>query len=436
MRTRPPKRLHRLLLLAVFFVLLLAACSGDSSDSATSNTDTEQGGSLADRDFAAEDSASPAAEPSDDAAGGANGIPTGLQPTNTGRDLIFTADIELVVDDVDAAADASLQAIEAVGGLLYGQRTSSEPVARIVLTFRVSPADFSEALARLSSIGEVRNQRVTTDDVTDRLVDLDSQIASLEISVERLRGFLEDATSVSTIATLESELLDRETRLELLRAQRRTIQNQVDLSTITLTIEQRVYSPNLSVPQTAYEGHDLGSGCPGLPDAELDRPGPLTVCYLVQNTGDRELTGVTVIDESLRTTEGDVIVVNGNTTLAPDETVMLAIQFDLDESARLQGSARATAADYGSVSVRGEPMWVTVQPDDSLPGFGESIDNGVDVLQWGWSVLVIAAGFAIPLLWIPLLALAIVWLWRRRSQRDSLLGNQNDGGPDGVTGEQ
>ncbi|MFT5531364.1 MAG: hypothetical protein ACI91O_001386 [Candidatus Poriferisodalaceae bacterium] len=120
----------------------------------------------------------------------------------------------------------------------------------------MSPADFSEALTRLGSIGEVRTQTISTDDVTDRLVDLDSQIASLEISVERLRGFPDDATSVTTIAAINSELLDRETRLELLRAQRRTIQNQVDLSTIILVIAQRIYSPNLNVTQTAYEGHD------------------------------------------------------------------------------------------------------------------------------------------------------------------------------------
>ncbi|MFT5531365.1 MAG: hypothetical protein ACI91O_001387 [Candidatus Poriferisodalaceae bacterium] len=108
---------------------------------------------------------------------------------------------------------------------------------------------------------------------------------------------------------------------------------------------------------------------------------------------------MTVIDESLRTTDNDVIVVNGDTTLAPDEMAMLAIQFDLDESTWLQGSARATATDYGSVPV-----------------------------------LVIVAGFTIPLLWIPLIALVTIWLWRRRQQA-SLLSNQNNGGSDGVTSE-
>jgi hypothetical protein len=93
-------------------VLLLAACSDSDSGSRADSTDTTQGESTADRDEAAD------AELLSGSDGGSGSIPHGLQPTDVGRDLIFTAEVELVVDDVDAAAAESLQAIEAVGGLL------------------------------------------------------------------------------------------------------------------------------------------------------------------------------------------------------------------------------------------------------------------------------------------------------------------------------
>ena len=50
---------------------------------------------------------------------------------------------------------------------------------------------------------------VTADDVTERVVDLQSRINTAEASVERLRTFLENATNVQTIADLENQLLQR-----------------------------------------------------------------------------------------------------------------------------------------------------------------------------------------------------------------------------------
>ena len=136
----------------------------------------------------------------DESVAGQAVVNSALQPADIGRDLIFTATVEVVVDDVAAAGQRTQQAMETVGGLLFGQQTSSEPRARSVLTFKVPPRDFATALERLGQVGEVRDQHVTTDDVTDRLVDLASQIRSIEVSVERLRAFLTEADSVGPVA--------------------------------------------------------------------------------------------------------------------------------------------------------------------------------------------------------------------------------------------
>ena len=71
----------------------------------------------------------------------------------------------------------------------------------VLLTFKIAPEAFQTALARLGDIGDVRTQNVTADDVTERVVDLQSRITTAEASVDRLRGFLENAESVRTIAT-------------------------------------------------------------------------------------------------------------------------------------------------------------------------------------------------------------------------------------------
>ncbi len=50
-------------------------------------------------------------------------------------------------------------------------------------------------------------------------------------------GFLDEATNVTDVASLESELLRRETDLEKLRAQKRALDGRVDLATIVLTVQ-------------------------------------------------------------------------------------------------------------------------------------------------------------------------------------------------------
>ena len=100
------------------------------------------------------------------------------------------------------------------------------------------PGDFSTALERLAGVGKLVDQSISADDVTERVVDLESRISTAETSVARLRRLLEEAVDLEDVAQIEGELLDRETTLEVLRGQLRTLRDQVDLATITLTITQ------------------------------------------------------------------------------------------------------------------------------------------------------------------------------------------------------
>jgi len=138
----------------------------------------------------------------------------GLPVVDTGRDIIFVATVGVEVEDVVVAGQEASTAIAGLGGVLFGQVTTSEGVPRSTLTFKVPPAQFQTALSRLGDIGFLRDQVITADDVTERVVDLESQIITSQLSVDRLRGFLENATTLTEIADLEQQLLVRETSLE------------------------------------------------------------------------------------------------------------------------------------------------------------------------------------------------------------------------------
>ena len=341
---------------------------------------------------------------------------------------MFTASITLAVDDVSAAGQAALDAVAPLGGLLFGQQTTTEPVPRTVLVIKVLPEDFQDALARLGAIGELRSQQVSAEDVTGRIVDLESRIITGETSVQRLRVSLEGAVGLDEVAALERELLNREQTLEQLRGQLRTINDAVGLATITVTIEQIVEpepQPGIEIGLSFYVGDDGGRGCPARDVTRIDEGETVTACFEVTNTGDTALGDIEIIDRALDIEDPRLLTDTADTVLEPDRTWLYTATFTATSSLTTESRVTATpvrvservgveAGAGPSVSVVGFVL-VDVTPDNSLPGFTDAFGGAVDVMRGLIGILVILAGVAVPFLWIPLIAALVLWFRRRRS---------------------
>ncbi|MEE9414591.1 MAG: DUF4349 domain-containing protein [Acidimicrobiales bacterium] len=439
-------RMIRLIALLLTGALLFAACGGSDDDFATSSS-TGDSDSF---DSAADDSAEPRALEVDSTSGDApdnteapadqeesfeRSSPLGdggaaassggaNQPIDIGRDIIFTAQISVEVEDVGTAGAEAQQAINEIGGLLFGQQTTTEGVSRTVLTFRVRPSDFQEAVNRLGGIGTLRDQTISSDDVTERVVDLESRIITAEASVERLRTFLEGAVGLDDVARLEAQLLERETNLELLKGQLRTVQDQVSLATITVTLTQRVPGPDLHVVQTAYTGTNGGISCQGDSNISLDEGDAFTVCLEVSNLGDTSLSDFVITDEGFGISTNDIVVDEGDLDglLAPGERILA--HFDAEASSFSTGLETSVTAKV--VNSEGEDLRVSrvgangtgflnVRENNALPGFGDSLEKGLNVLAGMIGIVVILAGLFLPFIWVPvLLWLALRFLSRRR----------------------
>jgi hypothetical protein len=154
-----------------------------------------------------------------------------------GRQVVSTASVRIEADDVADAKAMAVQVAQEAGGLMFAEQTRFGEEPQTTVTLKVPPDRLQGVLAELGSLGRVQDQDVSTEDVTERVVDLDSRIVTARASVERLRGFLDQTSSVSEIAQLEAELVQRESDLERLEGQRRAIGAQVALATITLTIQ-------------------------------------------------------------------------------------------------------------------------------------------------------------------------------------------------------
>ena len=357
------------------------------------------------------------------ALGSGGSEPLVFEIADLGRDIIFTADLTVAVPDVAAAGDEATRIIAGLGGFLYGQRTTAAPEPRTVLVFKVFPEDFQTALGRLGSIGDLRDQNVTADDVTERVVDLQSRINTADASVQRLRALLEQASDVKTIAELENQLLERETQLETLRGQLRTLENQVSLATITLSLTEAATRPGVRVDVSAYPGHQgSGASCPGSAGLTVDKGGPVTMCFEIVNVGDTDLRGFTLRDRLLDLELDDLIVVFGDLdeTIVPGESIVLAAEIEADRTVRTQTTVTAIPVDEEGSEIPGRSvsntatMLIEAVDPGGIPTFGEGLEASLELLVTVGAVLVLLAGSLIPFL--PLLVVGWI-LWRRFGRR-------------------
>ncbi|WP_410638210.1 DUF4349 domain-containing protein [Amycolatopsis sp. lyj-346] len=174
------------------------------------------------------------------------------QPGATDRKLSRSARLELTAPKV-ADVVAQARGIAQGAGGYTGQESTGEELATLSLAV---PADrLDGVLDQLSHLGSrLVKRELTTQDVTEQVVDVEARLATQRASVERIRALLARATSVSEIASVESELTSREATLESLQQQRNSLAGSVAMATVAMTIRNVATPPPPSEDRSGFLG--------------------------------------------------------------------------------------------------------------------------------------------------------------------------------------
>ena len=233
--------------------LALTACGGDDDSTAD-----EPAADFAPDDMAAEEPADQVAtEAGAPTVGTAPGSASDLDLGIVGRDVIIEMHVVMSSDDIGrSVASISASASQLGGGIAsssvdYGDPTAIDRPGHAVLVVKVPPDQLDRLLSGLDATGVVRSIEQSAQDVTEQLVDLDVRIENARESVANVRQFMEQATDLNQLVTLESELTFRQTELERLEAQQRNLSERVALSTVTIEVV-----PSSSVPETVDDEND------------------------------------------------------------------------------------------------------------------------------------------------------------------------------------
>src|SRR5882724_370965 len=172
--------------------------------------------------------------------------PSAVGPT-ANRKLIRNATAELEV----ASFDESVQKITAFAAEEKGyvSTTNSEKQAngklRGEIVVKVLPDNLDRFLGKLRGIGELKNQALTTEDVTKSYFDTESRLKNARLMEQRLIEILKTKSKdVADLLEVEKELGRVREEIETMQGELKFMDSQVAFATVTITLAEK----NMNVP--------------------------------------------------------------------------------------------------------------------------------------------------------------------------------------------
>jgi len=156
------------------------------------------------------------------------------------RRVVRTGSAVVVVDDVAAASESLTELADEYGGYIEDLGSSSDretgEAGNGWITLRIPADDLDAVRASLADLGDVREEQVTSSDVTAQSVDLEARIDSLTASVDRLNELMAKAGSVGDLLEAEQALSERQAELESLQREYERLGDQVAMSTFSVEL--------------------------------------------------------------------------------------------------------------------------------------------------------------------------------------------------------
>lgn len=162
-------------------------------------------------------------------------------PVKNARKIIYDTRVELVVADFSKLMTGLPQLVAKHGGFIANESTQfvnqKYPSGNWVV--RVPVEQYPAFLAATGSLGQVAGQSTSSQEVTDKFVDLQARIANARRLEERMVDLLEKAKDkLQDIIVVEKELSRVRETIERMEGQLRYLGDQTSLATVRITARQ------------------------------------------------------------------------------------------------------------------------------------------------------------------------------------------------------
>jgi len=176
------------------------------------------------------------------------------------RKIIYTGQIELIAEDFDKVSQDLEQLVKDYDAYVAKSDMHGSPGAPRsgTWTIRVPVKRFDEFRNGLSKLGEVRQDKKDSDDITDRYYDLKAHIKNDQVEEEGLQKLLIEKSATGKLEDLlaiRRELRDIRGKIEEQQGRLLRWDKETALSTVTLKITDR---KDYVAPTTPHFGTNIG----------------------------------------------------------------------------------------------------------------------------------------------------------------------------------
>ena len=183
------------------------------------------------------------------AAPGAGGVADGSAPLDTGRKIILTANLELVVKETESTVTAIKALVAAEGGFVAAANVwREENLVRAQLTLRVPAERMDPLLAEIKKLAvRVEREQSGGQDVTEEYIDLEARLRNLEATETELRELLKDVREktgeAEQVMAVYRELTRVRGEIERIKGRMQYLDRSAELATVNLSLTERGPEP-------------------------------------------------------------------------------------------------------------------------------------------------------------------------------------------------
>ncbi|MBA3971388.1 MAG: DUF4349 domain-containing protein [Bacteroidetes bacterium] len=199
-------------------------------------------------------------------AGNASVPPADAPAVKIAEKIKKTADVDISVEDYKIAREAIGKIVKAGNAYIGGENEQNSTYSITnSMVIRVANKDFDGMVTNLAAVASnVNSKNVYMEDVTAEFVDITARLKTKKEVEKRYIELLNKATKVTDILEVEQQLRVIREEIEAKEGQLKYLNDQVNYSTINLTLHQNFeYTPQNEPGFFGRMGHAFGNGWKG-----------------------------------------------------------------------------------------------------------------------------------------------------------------------------
>jgi hypothetical protein len=172
----------------------------------------------------------------------AGGQTAALPPPGMARKIIYDAQIDLVIKDIDPIATRLARLVQDHQGYIAEQNLAGSPGTQRSghWKVRVPVERFEDFVQAVAALGELERNQRTSQDVTEQYYDHEARIKNKKVEERTLTKILEErGGKLEDVLKVEVELSRVRGEIEQLEGHLRVLDNLSSLATVTINLRER-----------------------------------------------------------------------------------------------------------------------------------------------------------------------------------------------------